>query len=79
MPISNAEKQRRYRMRHLGPGGGYERLSVLVRIATKRNLERLAGHYGYTITGMVEALITERTQQVLANLREREQNDFYIG
>ena len=66
-------------MRHLGPGGSYERLSVLVRIATKRNLERLAGHYGYTMTGMIEALINERTQQVLNSLSELEQNDFYRG
>jgi len=79
MPISNAEKQRRYRARHLGPGGSYERLSVLVRIATKRNLERLASHYGYTMTGMIEALINERTQQILSSLSEREQNDFYRG
>jgi len=79
MPISNAEKQRRYRLRHLGPGGGYERVSVVVRIAKKRNLERLAGYHGYTITGMVEALINEKTQSLLETLSEREQHDFYLG
>lgn len=66
-------------MRHLGPGGRYERVSVLVRIATKRNLERLADYHGYTITGMVEALINEKTQLLLESLSEHEQNDFYIG
>src|SRR5690349_3944770 len=30
MGLSNSEKQRRYRQRHLGPGGGSERLSVFV-------------------------------------------------
>jgi len=77
MAISNSEKQRRYRERHLGPGGEYERLCVLVRISTKRNLERLASHYGYSITGIVEVLINERTGRVLDSLSEKELRDFH--
>lgn len=77
MGLSNSEKQRRYRERHLGPGGECERLCVLVRISTKRNLERLAIHYGYTIAGIVENLINERTSVVLGGLNEHEQQEFY--
>src|ERR1700756_5021783 len=68
MGLSNSEKQRRYRHRHLGPGGGSERLSVFVRISTKRNLERLASHYGNTITNTVENLINEKTVSILNGL-----------
>src|SRR6201991_925696 len=77
MGLSNSEKQRRYRQRHLGPGGGSERLSVFVRISTKRNLERLASHYGNTITNTVENLINEKTLSILNGLNETEQHEFF--
>ncbi|GAB2892133.1 hypothetical protein GCM10027093_29200 [Paraburkholderia jirisanensis] len=77
MGLSNSEKQRRYRQRHLGPGGGSERLSIFVRISTKRNLERLASHYGNTITNTVENLINEKTLSILNGLNESEQHEFY--
>ena len=77
MGISNAEKQRRFRARNLGPGGSYERLSAVIPIATKRDLERLASHYSCTLAGMIVMLIHERTVSLLDSLSEIEQEEFY--
>jgi len=52
-------------------------LSVFVRISTKRNLERLASHYGNTITNTVENLINEKTTSILNGLSETEQHEFF--
>ncbi|WP_232243595.1 hypothetical protein [Paraburkholderia sp. SOS3] len=52
-------------------------MSVFVRISTKRNLERLASHYGNTITNTVENLINEKTTSILNALSETEQHEFY--
>lgn len=77
MGISNAEKQRRFRARNLGPGGSYERLTAIIPIATKRQLERLASHYGRTLAGMIGLLVNERTVSLLNSLSDAEQEDFY--
>ncbi|MFC0698429.1 hypothetical protein [Paraburkholderia humisilvae] len=50
---------------------------MFVRISTKRNLERLASHYGNTITNTVENLINEKTVSILNGLSETEQHEFY--
>lgn len=77
MGISNAEKQRRFRARNLGPGGSYERLTAVIPIATKRQLERLASHYSCTLAGMIGMLVHERTVSLLNSLSEIEQEEFY--
>ncbi|EIF33458.1 hypothetical protein BCh11DRAFT_01225 [Burkholderia sp. Ch1-1] len=77
MGISNAEKQRRFRARNLGSGGSYERLTAVIPIATKRQLERLASHYSCTLAGMIGMLVHERTLSLLNSLSEVEQEEFY--
>nr|WP_132458228.1 hypothetical protein [Paraburkholderia sp. BL8N3] len=77
MALSNSERQRRYRTRRLGVGGKHERISCLVSIATKRSLERLAFHFNSTITGTIETLIIEKTNEVLSQLDEDEQQRFF--
>src|SRR4051812_29094379 len=77
MALTNAEKQRRYRTRHLGVGGKREPLQCLITIPAKRNLERLACHYGYSMTTMLEMLVNERTVELLRNLNDWEQKNFY--
>ena len=39
--------------------------------------ERLASHYGNTITNTVENLINEKTTSILNGLSETEQHEFY--
>jgi hypothetical protein len=77
MALSNSERQRRYRERRLGAGGKHEQISCLVSISTKRNLERLAFYFGYTITGMIEQLINETTEKVLSQMDEQETQRFF--
>ena len=76
MALSNSERQRLYRKRHLGRGGRHERVGCLVSISTKRNLERLAFHFGLTITQAIENLINEKTAAVLSELDDPGQQAF---
>jgi hypothetical protein len=77
MALSNSERQRLYRKRRLGVGGKHERVSCLVSIATKRSLERLAFHFGSTITATIEMLISEKTNEVLSQLDDDGQQRFF--
>jgi hypothetical protein len=77
MALTNAEKQRRYRNRHLGLGGKREPLQCLISIPAKRNLERLACHYGHSMTAMLEILVNERADELLQKLSDWEQKNFY--
>jgi len=70
MALSNSERQKRYRKRRLGVGGKHERITCLVSISTKRNVERLAFHFDCTITEMIERLINEKTADLLSELDE---------
>ena len=76
MALSNSERQRLYRKRHLGRGGRHERVGCLVSISTKRNLERLAFHFGFTITQTIENLINEKTTAILGELDDPGQQAF---
>jgi hypothetical protein len=78
MALSNSERQRRYRNRHLGLGGRHERVSCLVFISTKRSIERLAFHFDCSITAMIEQLIKEKTAEILSKLDEDEQSRFLV-
>jgi hypothetical protein len=77
MALSNAEKQRRWRSRHFGVGGTKEQLECAITIPAKRNLERLACHYGFSMTKLLEMLINNHTTILLNILNQREQNTFY--
>jgi hypothetical protein len=77
MALTNAEKQRRYRKRHLGLGGKRELLQCLMAIPAKRNLERLACHYGHSMTTMLEVLINNHTDELLKTLSDWEQKNFF--
>lgn len=79
MARSNAERQQAYRKRKIGPGGRHERINCLIGIATKRKLERLAIHFGYTITKTIERLIEERTVSVCDQLNDCEREAFLEG
>lgn len=46
-------------------------------IPAKRNLERLACHYGHSMTTMIEMLINDRTDELLKILNDREQKNFF--
>jgi hypothetical protein len=48
--LTNAEKQARYRERHLGVGGKNVRVGLNLNAGTRAKMGRLARHRGYTIT-----------------------------
>ncbi len=52
MPLTNAEKQRAYRERHLGANGSKTRVQLFLSASTKAQLDRLARHKGYTVTAL---------------------------
>jgi hypothetical protein len=55
--LTNAEKQARYRERHLGVDGEKVRVGLILNATTRAKMECLARHKGYTITALVEELI----------------------
>ena len=59
--LTNAEKQARYRERHLGVDGEKVRVGLNLNAATRAKMGRLARHRGYTITSLVEEVELRRT------------------
>jgi hypothetical protein len=71
MALSSAEKQRRYRERHLGVRGSKQRMQLFVRIHAKAQIERLAHYNGYSITKMIEQLALDADRALLDQLPPR--------
>ncbi len=79
MALTNAEKQARYRERHLKDVEGMrERLQAVVSIQAKRALESLARHHGATLAGIVERLALEEQARVTAGM-DAEQFRQFVG
>jgi hypothetical protein len=72
MPLTNAQKQRRYRERHLGPDGDLERVTLYLGIAARDRLDRLTHHYRYSLTQLVEELAVRTERSVRARLRPKD-------
>ena len=72
MALISAEKQRRYRERHLGVHGSKERIQLFISVHTKAQLGRLAHHYGYTITKVIEDLVKDADRAILDRLPRRQ-------
>lgn len=76
MALTSAEKQRRYRERHLGVDGSKERIQFFVSAQTKAQLGRLARHYGYTITRIIEDLVRDADRAILGRLPTRQHSAY---
>lgn len=73
MALSNAEKQQRWREKHLGEDGGKAMLQVAVRKTTIDMLHRMARSEEVTIAGIVETLIRDKYDKFkVAVKKERE-------
>lgn len=69
MAMTNAEKQARYREKHLkGVDGGKERLQAIISVNAKLALDRLAQHHGVTLAALVERLALEEASRVTAGM-----------
>jgi hypothetical protein len=78
MALTTAEKQQRYRERHLGVHGTKERLQLFISVRAKAQLGRLARHHGYTVTMAIETLAAEAERALLDQLPERQQHTTYL-
>ena len=65
MPMSGAERQRRYRERH---GHDLAHLTLDLRVAVRDQLDRLAWHYECGLTELVEKLAAAAERGVEAKL-----------
>jgi hypothetical protein len=79
MALTSAEKQRRYRERHLGFDGNKDRLQLLISVPAKAQLARLARHRGYTITKLIEDLAEQAERVVIAELPWKQHKNYYDG
>ena len=72
-PLTNAERQARYRERHMeSVEGDKERAQFIFEIGTKKRLERIALHYGYL---SATALIEQWAAQVASEVAEKEERE----
>jgi hypothetical protein len=77
MGKSGAQRQAEYRQRHLkDETGTLERLSLLVQVSAKRQLERLAYCDGVTQRAMLEKLLAEAERATLNALSPEAQGDY---
>lgn len=67
MALTGAQKQARYREKHIQEGD-QKRLQTVISFPAKRVLERLARHHKLTIGGMLEKLIMEERNRITAEL-----------
>jgi hypothetical protein len=68
MALTNAEKQARYRERHLGVNGEKRRLTLFIDASAGAKLDRLAHRKGYSVTAMVEELAASAERRITAKL-----------
>ena len=75
----NAARQAAYRERHLHDPDSVdsERINLIVPLKVKRQLERLASHYGVTQGEMLGRALAKAESKVLDGLTGAQQNDYY--
>jgi hypothetical protein len=79
MPLTAAEKQQRYRERHLGVHGAKDRIQLFISVQAKAQLGRLARHHGYTVTKVVETLAIDAERAILDQLPAKQQGVYLDG
>jgi predicted DNA-binding ribbon-helix-helix protein len=77
MALTNAEKQARYRERHLGVDGEKARVQLFLSADTKAQLDRLAHRKGCTVTALIEELAASAERRVTARLSGKARRRYY--
>jgi len=75
MALKSAEKQQRYRQRHL-VHGNKQRLQLFIGDSTKAQLVRLAGYHNCTLTKLIEKLVAEADLAMFRRLPARQLDDY---
>jgi hypothetical protein len=76
MALKSAEKQRRYRQRHL-VHGNKQRLQLFISAPTKTQLLCLAGYHNCTLTKLIEKLVADADLAMFRQIPAR-QVDAYL-
>jgi hypothetical protein len=76
MALTSAEKQQRYRERHLGLHGTKERIQLFISVQVKAQLGRLARHHGYTVTNVIEDLVAAAERALIERLPRRQHSAY---
>jgi hypothetical protein len=79
MPLTSAQKQARYRERHLGKDGTKIALHLFVEATTRAQLRRLSRHRDRAITALVEELVASAERRVTAQLSGKALKAYYDG
>jgi hypothetical protein len=79
MPLTGAQKQARYRERHLGKDGTKIALHLFVEATTRAQLRRLSRHRDRAITALVEELVASAERRVTAQLSGKALKAYYDG
>ncbi len=78
MAMSNAERQRAYRQRHLADVDGQgHKLSMIVSVQTGAQLGRLAAHHGVTKRAMLEQLLQQAEGDLLDEMKPKARREYY--
>jgi hypothetical protein len=79
MALTNAEKQARYRERHLGIDDEKTRVQLFLSVEAKAQLERIARHRGYTVTDLIKEPAAQADQEIAHRLTGKAQTEYYDG
>jgi hypothetical protein len=77
MALTSAERQRRYRERHLGFDGNKVRIELFISIHAKAQIGRLARHHGCTVTKMIEDLVEAAESAIVDQLPWQQHKAYY--
>ena len=77
-PLTNAERQARYRQRHIRDiDGRKRRLSLFLDLHARRQLERIARHKCYTVTALIEEWAAKAEQRITARMTMKEEKAYF--
>jgi hypothetical protein len=79
MALTSAEKQARYRERHLGVDGDRVRIYFVVSVPARAQLGRLARLCGYSVTKMIEELAATAEGHIVDGLDPEARKNYYEG
>jgi hypothetical protein len=77
-PLTNAERQARYRQRHLRDvDGERRRLSLVLDLHARLRLERIARHKRYTVTALIEEWAAMAEHRITARMSLKEEKAYF--
>jgi hypothetical protein len=80
MALSNAEKQARWRERHIdNVNGTKERVQFIFDVNTTKELRRIAHHKGVSVAFLIREWAANAERRIVGQLSPREEKRYYDG